>query len=595
MVRTLASRAPERRTPRVCPRAAACISALVLFSTFAALPRRARARDELRVRADAELVNLGLSRSENSVELSGALHDDAGHAIAEASIELPLLPGDSGERPSACRPSDSPKVVGGTVIARTDAFGFFCLRLPAGSAVEGRELRYAGDRFHSAAVAKVPAETGKRRIAVEFESRELVASLDSPSFVVWVTTREVKSGSTGDPVRLVLFHRPSPDAPEAELGVTDVQLGSTARFDVETRALGGPGQGKLVVRFAGTNGLAPASDTALFVRRATAHLSLAAPPRASDPSDGVELSVAVSSVLGAVNEGWVEALSGGSSAGVSKVEGGAAHVVAVFAAARGKPAQVFLRYIPASDGFVAQPPLLVEVPLLAPSAWSGTPWLLGVAAIAYWVVRAWLRPSRRETKAIPRTDAPTGRAAVEVLSTDSSRSGWRGHVTDAHDGFPIAGARVSIVVPVFDGEGVAGAQTTAEDGSFFLAHVEAARNDGARLVVTAPYHTTLSGAAPADGTLAICLVSRRRTLVNRLVAWAKASPRPWGRGREPTPLELAEAARRHEQTDVAGWASAVAEAAYGPTSPDERRESELLAREPPLEVAATSAGHTRQN
>ena len=55
-------------------------------------------------------------------------------------------------------------------------------------------------------------------------------------------------------------------------------------------------------------------------------------------------------------------------------------------------------------------------------------------------------------------------------------------------------------------------------------------------------------------------------------------------------VELAEAARRHEQTEVAGWASAIAEAAYGPTSPDERRESELLAREPPLEVAATSPG-----
>jgi hypothetical protein len=149
---------------------------------------------------------------------------------------------------------------------------------------------------------------------------------------------------------------------------------------------------------------------------------------------------------------------------------------------------------------------------------------------------------------------------------------------------------VSIIVPVFDGEGVAAAHTTGEDGSFSLAHVEAARNDGARLVVTAPHHTTLSGPAPADGTLAICLVSRRRTLLNRLVSWAKASPRPWGRGREPTPLELADAARRHEQTEVAGWASAIAEAAYGPTSPDERRENELVAREPPLDVAATSPG-----
>jgi hypothetical protein len=139
-----------------------------------------------------------------------------------------------------------------------------------------------------------------------------------------------------------------------------------------------------------------------------------------------------------------------------------------------------------------------------------------------------------------------------------------------------------MVVPVFDGEGVAAAQTTGPDGSFSIAHVEAARNDGARLIVTAPNHTTLTEPAPADGTLAICLVSRRRTLVDRLVAWAKSAGRPWGRGKEPTPLELAEAARRHNQPDVEGWAAAVAEAAYGPVAPDERRESDILGREPPL-------------
>jgi hypothetical protein len=540
------------------------------------------AREQLRVRADTELVNLGLVRSQNGVEVSGALRDDAGHAIADAFVVLPPT-GDAAPRPVSCRPFDSPRVANGVVSVRTDGLGFFCVRLSTAAAMEGRELRYDGDGYHSAATAKIPGETGKRRVALAFESRELVASLDSPSFIVWVTTREVASGGTGDPIRLVLSQQGPSDRPdEAELAVTDVQLGGTARFDVETRALGAPGAGKLVVRFAGTSQLAPATDTALLARRATAHLSLAAPPRPSDPSDGVALFVAVSSALGAVGDGWVEAVAGASSVGMSPVTAGAARVVATFGAPRGKPAQVLLRYIPASDGFVAEPPLLVEVPVRMASPWSGTPWLLGVAAVAYWVVRAWLRPSRRETKTAPRSEAPTGRAVVELLSTDMSRSGWKGHVVDAHDGFAIAGARVSIVVPVFDGEGVAAAQTTGQDGSFSLAHVEAARNDGARLVVSAPHHTTLSGPAPADGTLSICLVSRRRTLVDRLVSWATASPRPWGRGKEPTPFELAEAARRHDQPDVEGWAARVAEAAYGPTSPDERLESEILAHEPPL-------------
>jgi hypothetical protein len=539
------------------------------------------AREVLRVRADSELVNIGSIRSPTTVEVSGGLRDDAGHAIADAAISLPLT-GD-GARPTTCRPGEPLRVASATVTLRTDSLGFFCVRMPASEPVEGAEVRYEGDGFHAGTSAKIPSSTGKRRIALEFEAKELFASLDSPSFVVWVTTRDVAGGTTGDPVRLVLFQRSTPDATEeSELAVTDVQLGSTARFDIETRLLGTPGSGTLIVRFAGTGQLAPAVETALLARRVTAHLSLAAQPPPADPSDGVELSVGASSALGAVNEGWVEAVAGGSSVALSPVSGGAAHLLATFGAPRGKPAQIMLRYVPAGDGFIAEPPLLVEVPARPQSPWSGTPWLLGVAAVAYWVVRAWRRPSRKAPKGPLRAEAPAGRALVELLSTDLSRSGWRGHVLDAHDGVAIAGARVSMVVPVFDGEGVAAAQTTGPDGSFSIAHVEAARNDGARLVVTAPHHTTLTEPAPADGTLAICLVSRRRTLVDRLVAWAKSAGRPWGRGKEPTPLELAEAARRHNQPDVEGWAAAVAEAAYGPAAPDERRETDILGREPPL-------------
>ena len=526
-------------------------------------------------------MNLGSIRSSTTVEVSGGLRDDAGHAITDAAISLPLTT--ESARPTTCRPGEPLRIASGTVTLRTDSLGFFCIRMPASEAVEGADVRYDGDGFHAATSAKIPSATGKRRVALEFEAKELFVSLDSPSFVVWVTTRDVAGGSTGDPVRLVLFQRSTPDAAEeTELAVTDVQLGSTARFDIETRLLGGPGSGMLIARFAGTGQLAPTVETALLARRVTARLSLAAQPPPADPSDGIELSVGVSSALGAVNEGWVEAVAGGSSVALSPVSGGAARLLATFGAPRGKPSQVMLRYVPAGDGFVAEPPLLVEVPARQQSPWSGTPWLLGVAAVAYWVVRAWRRPSRKATKGALRAEAPAGRALVELLSTDLSRSGWKGHVLDAHDGVAIAGARVSMVVPVFDGEGVAAAQTTGPDGSFSLVHVEAARNDGARLVVTAPHHTTLTEPAPADGTLAIALVSRRRTLVDRLVAWAKSAGRPWGRGKEPTPLELAEAARRHNQPDVEGWAAAVAEAAYGPAAPDERRESDILGREPPL-------------
>jgi hypothetical protein len=112
--------------------------------------------------------------------------------------------------------------------------------------------------------------------------------------------------------------------------------------------------------------------------------------------------------------------------------------------------------------------------------------------------------------------------------------------------------------------------------------VAAARNEGARLVVTARYHATLAEKAPPDGVVAVRLVSRRRALVGRLVAWAARAGRPWAHAPEPTPLELAKVAQRRRHTGVSEWATAVAEAAYGQEPPDELRESEIVAREPPI-------------
>ena len=430
----------------------------------------------------------------------------------------------------------------------------------------------------------MPHETGRRQLLLGFESPDLTASLDAPSLIVWVSTRVVEGSNVGDPVRLVLLHRPTLDgAREVEVAATDVPIGQSAKFDVDTRALGLPGTGKLVVRFGGTGALAPAEQTALLERHATARLSLARVPGPSDPVEGVELTVGASSVAGAVADGWIEALVRGQSVGLAPVSAGASRVVATFTASRNKPEPITLRYVPSGSGWTAGEPIRVEVAIRPPSPWTGTPWLFAGAAVAYWIVRSWRRPGRTARQIPPSRDAPTsGRASIELLEADASRTGWRGRVMDAHEGTPVAGARISIVVPVFDGEGVAATQTSTADGTFVLAHVEAARNDGSRLVVTAPNHATLSEPAPRDGVLAICLVSRRRALLGRLVEWARRAGHAWAAGhKEPTPLELAAVARRRRDGNVAAWADAVAEAAYGPVPPDERREGEIVSREPP--------------
>jgi hypothetical protein len=560
---------------------------IALASTLAASSPAAFGREQLRVRAGAEFVNLGLVRAPGGTELSGGLSDEVGQPIADAEIVLPV-PEDVGERATSCRSGDRVRSVGAAVVATTDGLGFFCIRLTTDAGVDGATLGYGGDRYHASARAPVPKETGKRQLVLAFESPALIASLDSPSFVTAVTARTSDDAKIGDSIRLVLSQERNVEGgAETELAATDVQIGGTARFDVETRILGAPGAGRLIVRFAGSGSLAPASESALLERRAAAHLTLAATVSPADPTDGVEILVGAHAATGAVTDGWVEASVLNQPAGLAPVIAGAARVIATFSPVRGHASTVMLRYVSTGNGIVGGETLSVDVPIRPPSPWLSLPWLLVGGIITYFVVRAWRRPARTaRPRATGKDGMGHGRASVEVVETDASHSGWRGRVIDAHEGTPVAGARVSIVVPAFDGEGIAASYVAGADGAFALMHVEAARNEGARLVVTAPFHSTLSGPTPPDGVLTVCLLSRRRALLDRLVGWASRAGRPWARRKEPTPLEIAEVARHRREPEVAGWAAEVDEAAYGPRPPDERREHDIVTREPPSPTEA---------
>ena len=576
------TRLPHRL--RVGASRAACSVVIALsvisVSLSVTLSVTAEARGLLRVRADSEMSGVGAIPTDTSVDVSGTLRDDTGQPIAGARVVVTATR-DEAVAASACRSGDTVVAEPDGVVMRTDPGGFFCARLPRTASLAGRVVRYDGDTYHGTVTATISSDVGRRPIGLAFEDRELTASLDAPSVVIRVTTRIVEGGGSPEPVRLVLSFRPRTEGgPESEVGATDVELGSTAKFDIESRLLAPPGVGKLVVRFAGSSSLAKAEEWVLLERHATAHLGIATTLSPSDPTDGVELAVAVGWAAGAVPNGWVEALLDGQPVGVAEVSAGASRVVATFAPPRGRPAQIALRYIADGDGFVAGAPLVVDVPVRPPNPWTGLPWLLAAIGIAYWVVRAWRRPVRSPRAPTRPGDATSGRASVELVERDASQSGWKGRVLDAHDGTPIALARLKIVVPVFDGEGVAASFTTGADGTFAIAHVASARNEGARLVVAAPHHSTLEKQAPSDGVLVVNLVSRRRAILDRLVGWTREAGRPWSRKKEPTPQEVSALARGARHGDVLAWAAAVEEAAYGPASPDERREAEIIAKEP---------------
>ena len=553
----------------------------------------APARSAVRIRADSAFHGVSWNSSGDFAEISGSLRDELGQPVGGAAVAVSSAGAERANREGAspCRAGDAVRTEGAAVVTATDVLGFFCLRVPVETAAAGQKVRFAGDRYYAAAETTLPAPSGQRRIELAFDARELDASLDETSFVVSVQTHLVDGVGTGSTVRLILTHQADIAKPEeTEVSAADVPAGGRVRFDVETRALGPPGIGKLTARFEGNGVLSGASATALLRRTAIARLAVAGAIVPADPQEGVEVPLAVGSAAGAVTNGWVVATFAGhpaGAAGAAQVRGGAARLVATFVPQRGRPALLSLRYAPEGGGFVPGEALVVDVPLRAPGPWTWVPWMVVAAAIGYWVVRAWRRPPRAaRPEERPSRPPASGQASIDLVEAGAANAGWHGEVIDAHDGTAIDGARLSVVVPVFDGEGVAASYTTHADGRFSLPHVDAARQQGARLVVTAPFHTTLSGPAPRDGLVTVALVSRRRTLLDRLVSWSRRAGRPWShpaRGSaEPTPFEVAEIARRRRKGEVATWAAAVGEAAFGFAPPDERREAELTKHEPPL-------------
>jgi hypothetical protein len=160
----------------------------------------------------------------------------------------------------------------------------------------------------------------------------------------------------------------------------------------------------------------------------------------------------------------------------------------------------------------------------------------------------------------------------------SEGSGWTGRVIDAHDGLAIGGATIVIRQRVFQGDGMVASTTSDADGTFALTGPDS--GEGAVIEVAAHWHSKFSAALPPPGIVMLELISRRRSLLQRLVDWAGQRGAPWVSAGEPTPGQVARVAERERSGEVAVWARATEEAAYGPNPPDEGIEERVRNREP---------------
>ncbi len=534
---------------------------------------------KIRVRGRANL-EARLVPTTDGVEIRGVASDDAGAPLADATVFMRVR-GGTLPRSMACPPSPPEHHRGGPdeVGVGTARDGAFCLRLRSESVGGSLDLRIAATSDHDATTTTVPLDPSARGLRIELIPKPSELPLDRPTHDVVVRTRlePPLAGGIRGPGLVIDLH----DERGTKLDSQPVESGGDVVMRFPSKRLDAPGPGRLEARFAGSAEVGRATASSVVQRTARVSLELARPLRPVDPSEGFDVHVAVGSVAGAVPGGVVEALVGADSVGSGPVVRGAARVVVAFDAPARGTVPLTLRYVPDAPWWIPGAPTAVALPVSGPSPWRRLPWVLAAMGIAAWVASAWRRPARPRSADGPgRGQSPTGRPSIDLIELGPPGSGWRGVVTDAHDGLAIEGARVSVLVPAFEGDGIAASALTGADGGFNVGPLPNGPSEGAVLEVAARLHASVRRPLPSPGYVTVSLVARRRALLDALVRWAEARGRAWAHRGDPTPGHVERVARRRGERGAARWARETERVVFGPGVVDEARDRAVRELEP---------------
>jgi hypothetical protein len=559
----------------------------------------ARAQSPTRIHLHGSArIDAHAARAGGRLSLSGTVLDDTGRAIAGARVAVSVS-GQGADAPainlanaaaSACSDGAVPPALESrdTLLVPTDDAARFCVRL---SLPIDKYVAHLGSRAGTGAAAvagagalldaarlDLPVDLALAPVTLRFDPEPAVLSLDDEgaSFEVVASTEDegVTTAAAGLPLRLS-------NETGAALGEAATNASGRARFAVDASRLGPPGHGELRVVFAGAAFAAPATHVAQVERRSRVDLS--APDAVEgtlpggSPEDGIAMRVVAvprcaKRGCAGVAAGTVEARVGDTVVGAGSLEAGEARVIVTFAMPPAESTALRLRYVPDAPWTPPAGELTVTLPLRAPSPWRKIPLLLaGLLAIG-WLVLARLPPRKAQEGRIsraPRTLRPE--AGVVVVQSGQPQQGWRGVVHDAHDGVPVAGARVAIERRGFERVEPVAHVWTDDRGVFVLGPLDVRPGD--ELVAEGPLHGEMRRPLPGPGELDVALVLRRRALIDRLVAWARVRGSPFDVKPEPTPGHVRRAAGA--EFPVARWADAVERAAFGGQQVDAHLQAEV--------------------
>jgi len=606
-----ASHASDARPWRV----ALCVCVLLSAYASARAPHAdASGAPRVRVKGSAR-VDAHASRERARVALSGSVLDDAGRPIPAARVTIGVTRAPDGAPATTAAPLALavPDTCGGGAEARleradrlvtsADETGRYCVRLelPAGRYVAHVEVPASPLVDGASADVAVDLSLAVTLVALRFDPARSTLSLDEPTALV-----DVVASSADEGVRAA-----APGLPLALFGDSGALLGNAAtdrsgraRFAVQSARLGPPGPGELRAAFAGEPGAAAAEARMAVERRTSVELSAVNAPEgrlaAGAPDEGAPLVVAAKARCAArgcsaVATGIVEVRSGDADdiVGAAPLDHGQARVVVTTAAVAAEPLPLRIRYVPDAPWFEPAGELTVLLPVRSASGWRKGLLALAAAAAVAWValVRLPLGPfapfARRRASAAraarPGVSRGDSGARVELVSGASGSGGWTGRVIDAHDGTAVGHASVSIERAGFERVDVVAQTTCDADGRFALPEAPVERGD--ELVLRGPLHETLRRPLPPAGELAVRLVTRKRALVDRLVAWARRRGPPFDAQPDASPGHVQRAAASDARAgQIARWARAVEAAAYDEGVVDEKGQAEVDALAPTDDV-----------
>ncbi len=546
-------------------------------------PARIRLRGATRIEART-------MRASGKLVVAGSVLDDTGQPVAKEPVSFSAAWANAAKEPvvfntrgttfEGCGDPKGPAARAerdGSLTLESDDLGAFCVRITLPVDRYVAKLSTRASALYDAASTEVSVDLARRTLALAFDPRPRVVSLDESPQTVEALARFEDEGTTSPASGLLLSLQ---NERGAEVGTGTSNASGRVHFTVDAHALGAPGRGELRLAFVGDADTASAIFAVEIERHAHVDLSLADPAERAPavPEDGIPIAIRATAAGESAQSGSVEAFVGETLVGAAPVVRGRADVIVTFAAPSASDARVRLRYAPDAPWNESEKDLVVTIPLRAPSAWKNIPLFLAGLFVVLWLAVGRARQARavRVVKeAAPRVRAPE--AAVEVLRPARDRAAsFTGTVVDAHDSVAVVGARIAIERAGFEAAEVLASTFARDDGTFELACATA--REGDTLIVEAPFHAALRQPIPARGELRIALVLRKRALLDRLVIWARRKGRPYDTKAEPTPAHVRRAAGNNAET--ARWADAVELAAFGGGAVDAAAEQAIDALKP---------------